>query len=365
MRRAWAACLLAVVCACNPIKPSGARAQASASAANEAVGALPPVAGPDERLEPLRQRTYAVVIDGTLAHVGTEAGVTVFDVAKPEEPKALAQLTLPGSVNNVALLEGSPTLAVALGPSGLALVDTAAARSGRISLWHVVPWSSAQRGECHAVWKAVSGAGGTGYAACGTGGLAELDLRDKAKPAVTRVLAVGDYARDVAVIDPDKKLVVVAAGHAGVVIAGMGAGAPRVLASVATEGDSRALAVRDGLVFVAEGAAGMRIIDIHDPAKPKVVGSVRPAATDMMRGVTVGPRIAWLCAGESGVFSVDISEPASPRQVGAYDPERAVNRAALMGDTVVAANDSDGLLLLDGGNPAAPRLIHPKPPAGP
>jgi hypothetical protein len=83
----------------------------------------------------------------------------------------------------------------------------------------------------------------------------------------------------------------------------------------------------------------------------------------MIRGLAVGARTAWLCAGESGIIGLDITHPSAPAQVGTYDPERAVNRAALMGDLLVAANDADGLLILDTTTPSSPRVLHPAPAA--
>lgn len=346
-------------------------ASASAPAAAVVASAPAPVAGPEERLEPLRQRTYAVVIDGTLAHVGTEAGVTTLDLQRPDDPKALANTTLPDSVNNLTMLGSArKLLAVAVGPSGLAIVDASAAASGKLQTLNTVPWTASQRGACHSVWKAVSGASGQAYVACGTGGVAEADLKDAANPRVQRTLATDDYVRDVAVLDAasgvgaakaSSSLVAVAAGHAGLLIVDFGAaGAPKVLSRLETTGETRAIAVRGGLAYLAEGAAGLRIVDLRDPSRPAVVGSIRPETTDMLRGVVVDERTAWLCAGDSGLLAMDVSVPASPRLAGVYNPERAINRAALLPNAVVAANDADGLLILDAKDTASLRPVYPK-----
>jgi len=344
-------------------------ALSSGAAAPSVVSAALPVAGLEERLEPLRQRTYAIAVDGSLAHVGTEAGVTVFDLERPDEPKAIAHTALPGSVNNLSLIGGA-RLAVAAGPSGLAIVDVSAARSGKLSQVNAMPWTPTQRGACHSVWKAAWSSGAKAFLACGTGGVAEVDLSVPADPTVKRALACDDYVRDVAVLDgasgvPGPKaagtLVAAAAGQSGLLVIDFaGVGAPKVVSQVPTPGDTRAIAVRGGHAYLAEGPAGFRIVDLRDPAKPKVVGSLRPDTTDMIRGVAVGPRIAWLCAGESGMLAIDISELSSPRKVGSYDPERAINRAVLLPNRVLAANDADGLLILDDSDIGSPRVVYPK-----
>ncbi len=370
---------LSLASACESPKRGAPAPSAAASSCPSApaftVSAPLPVASPAARLEPLRQRTYAVAIEGTLAHVGTEAGVTVFDLQQPEAPKALADVVLPGSVNNLALLQGAPSrLAVAVGPSGLALVDASGARSGKLMVLNPMPWTPVQRGGCYSAWNAASSDKDKAFAACGTGGVAEVDLHSPADPKVTRVVPTDDYVRDVAVLDvasgvpagkASPSLVAAAAGRAGLIVVDFkAAGAPRVVATVASAGDTRAVAVRGGLAYLAEGPAGLRVVDLRDPAKPVVVGSIRPESTDMIRGIALGPRTAWLCAGESGLMAIDITTPSSMRKVGGYDPELAVNRAALMGDTLVAANDAGGLLILNASDPSSPRVLHPKPGAG-
>jgi len=374
MKRSVAFLASFLIAACNDAALQSRRTPSSSSSPAPVAGpsAPLPVEGPDQRLAPLRLRSYAVAVEGTIAHVGTEAGVTVFDLEHADQPKPLAHLTLPDSVNNLTLI-GDGRLAVAVGPSGIALADASGARGGTIKLWNQMPWTPDQRGGCNAAWKAVSSGPDRLFAACGTGGIGEIDITRLQAPQVRRVLPVNDYVRDVAVLDDasgvpkdkaSKSLVAAAAGLSGLVIVEFPAtGEPRVKATVPTEGETRALTVRGGLAYLAEGPAGFRIVDLKDPAKPTVLGRARPDSTDMIRGLAVGARTAWLCAGESGIIGLDITHPSAPAQVGTYDPERAVNRAALMGDLLVAANDADGLLILDTNTPSSPRVLHPAPAA--
>ncbi len=374
MKRSVALLASFLVSACNDAALQSKRSPAASSSASVATGpsAPLPVEGPDERLTPLRLRTYAVAIEGTIAHVGTEAGVSVVDLEHVDQPKPLAHLTLPDSVNNLTLISGG-RLAVAVGPSGIAIADASGARGGSIKLLNQIPWTPVQRGGCNAAWKAVSSGPNRLFAACGTGGIGEIDITRPQAPQVRRVLPVSDYVRDVAVLDEtsgvpqdkaSKSLVAAAAGLSGLMIVDFpAAGEPRVKATLPTTGETRAVAVRGGMAYLAEGPAGLRIVDLKDPAKPTVVGSARPDSTDMIRGLVVGASTAWLCAGESGIIGLDITHPSTPTHVGTYDPQRAVNRAALMGDLLVAANDADGLLILDTTTPASPRVLHPAPAA--
>ena len=138
-------------------------------------------------------------------------------------------------------------------------------------------------------------------------------------------------------------------------------GAPKVVARVPTTGETRAVAIQDARAYLVEGAAGFRIVDLRAPSKPVVLGQLRPPSTDMLRGIAVSGTTAWVCAGDSGVMAIDVSDPASPKLARTFDPERAVNRAATFGTLLVAANDADGLLILDASDPKALRAVFPKP----
>lgn len=357
-----AAILGSVGCTSPATKASPAPSASSAGSVPKPQAAAPQ--SPEDRLAPLRRRTYSIAIEGSLAHAGTEAGVVTYDLSNPAEPKQLASITLAGSVNNVTLIGGSTRIAAALGPDGLALIDGSAARDGKLTLLNPVPWPPAKRGACHAVWKAVSANATTAYAACGTGGVAEIDVRVPSDPGVTRLFETEDYVRDVAILqgEPGAGTVVAAAGHDGLLVLEFGkTGAPKVVARVPTTGETRAVAIQDARAYLVEGAAGFRIVDLRAPSKPVVLGQLRPPSTDMLRGIAVSGTTAWVCAGDSGVMAIDVSDPASPKLARTFDPERAVNRAATFGTLLVAANDADGLLILDASDPKALRAVFPKP----
>ncbi len=81
----------------------------------------------------------------------------------------------------------------------------------------------------------------------------------------------------------------------------------------------------------------------------------------MARGVSMFESYALLCLGDSGLAVVDVSNPASPREVGRFDPEPALNRVAVSGQQLFAANDADGVAILDISKPDNPTQVYPPP----
>jgi hypothetical protein len=177
--------------------------------------------------------------------------------------------------------------------------------------------------------------------------------------------------RDIAILDAraglskDKgsaRLVAAAAGNAGLVILDFPAGqAPNVLARLDTSGESRALEVHDAIAYVADGPAGLRIVDLRDPLRPAELSRFDPKTVDLARGVTVQGKTAYLCLGDSGLVAVDVSNPKAPRRLGAIDPRRALNRATVDGSVLYAANDAGGILLVDITRPDSLVQLFPPP----
>jgi len=278
---------------------------------------------------------------------------------------------LQGSVQRVTKLPVPSTLlAVATGPTGLALVDVGLVKDGKLSLVNQHPWTTEARGGCFAAWGLAPGAEGVGYLACGGAGVGRMNLSDPANPAVNAMVPVDGYVRDVVVLDEQAglskpeastKRVAAAAGLRGLAIVDFGGIKPKSLAQVDVGGEARALAVKDGHAYVAAGAAGLVIVDVRKPKSPTVVGHVLPKTTDMARGISMYESYALLCLGDSGLVVVDVSDPASPREVGRFDPEPALNRVAVSGQQLFAANDADGVAILDISKPGKPTQVYPPP----
>jgi|GEM_PF-603287 len=353
--------------------------------------------------EELTNRTYDVLLDGTIAYRATTAGVVVEDLSQPETPRRLAVAVLPGSVNRLALLgdvprppapgcsapadggagdacsDGPPrrVLAAAAGPLGVVLFDVHdPARPVELS-----------RFDTPGAAMGLAASYPDLYVADGTNGVLALDVRDPERP---RAAAAADgpstdraasdasappYVRDVLL---DGTRLFAAAGPAGLLLyevrspSGAGGGPSLTLRAVIdTPGDARAVAVDGATAYVADGAAGLQIVDTSS-AGPKAVPGIAAtwATRDICRDVKVAvgrdrtlfPPTAYLALGDRGLEVLEITDAQAPKVRGRHEAPRPVNRVTLgPNGLVLLANDSAGLRVLDVADPAAIRVVFPRP----
>jgi hypothetical protein len=112
--------------------------------------------------------------------------------------------------------------------------------------------------------------------------------------------------------------------------------------------------VRGTTAFVSDGLAGLAILDVADPARPKPLGRVMTGG--QARGLALEGNIAYVAAGSAGLVVVDISKLAAPRVIGrAETPGSAIRVDYSAGRAYVAAwNDAR---VYDVAVPAKPRFI--------
>jgi hypothetical protein len=364
------ALVLALGSGCKKPKWRGHDPAASSAVAKTAPSEPPSdaPAQPRDPVRPLHQRTYSIAVDGDVVHAGTTAGVVSWDFSDPKKPEVIATLVLRDSVQHLAKIPESDLIAVATGPTGIALVDVGSVRSKTLTLVNEHPWSKEAREGCHAAWRLLPAKPGVGFVACGGGGVARVNLTDAKNPKVDRRVSVDGYVRDLSLLDEaagipkpvaSHQKVIAAAGVRGVAVVDFGGIQPRVLANLDVGGEARAVEAHGGHAYVAAGAAGLVVVDVNDPRAPVVVGSLLPKTTDMARGIAISGTHALLCLGDSGLVVADISDPREPKEIGRFDPKRALNRVTVSGQRLFAANDADGVAILDISNPSEPTQVFP------
>lgn len=116
--------------------------------------------------------------------------------------------------------------------------------------------------------------------------------------------------------------------------------------------------------YIAAGAAGLRIVDVTDPATPVEVGSLEFEPNVAVTGVALGGQFVYL-ATTAGLRVVDVSDPTRPVQIGVlpavswdvahagYDQLYLVERQCSSLDGC----DSGSLLAVDASDKANPRLV--------
>jgi hypothetical protein len=118
------------------------------------------------------------------------------------------------------------------------------------------------------------------------------------------------------------------------------------------------IAVLEGVAYVATGDAGLRLLDVTDPATPREIGSAPAAAAAQV--VSLQDRMAYVgestCDGGDCVGSlraIDISAPGDPQEVGFLEMPDAVNDVVLVGEYAYVAH-RQGLTVVDVSDPAQP-----------
>jgi len=118
--------------------------------------------------------------------------------------------------------------------------------------------------------------------------------------------------------------------------------------------DAQGLYVNGNTVYIADNSAGLRIIDITDPASPSLTGTYD--TSDSALGVFVEGDYAYVADDKSGLHIIDISTPASPTLTGTYNTSGRAKDVAVSGDYAYVADDTSGLAVIDISTPASPAL---------
>lgn len=286
----------------------------------------------------------AVTPDGAgrvyVADWGT--GVRIVDVQDPAAPRELGWIDTPGEAADVAA--AGTLLLVADRLEGLRLIDAQDPAAPK-ELGHLaLSAGSAER-------VALAADGRSGYVAAQDGGLLALDLAD---PAVPRLIGKsGDVkvAMDLALVEP-----------AG------GAPEVRVLAAdvgsqVAPARDSRAdLWSRmhmwgvEGAPKVAAGLAGL-LVAAPAPDGFKTLGLY--FSPSLIEGLAVDPQtdLLYLADGHAGLVLVDLAQVDAPRLIGSIASAGVAHDVKLTADRAYVANGLSGVLELDRADPRAPKPL--------
>ena len=108
--------------------------------------------------------------------------------------------------------------------------------------------------------------------------------------------------------------------------------------------------------YVVAGHAGLRVIDVSDPAAPCEVGSV--ATRGHANGVHVAGTHAFVAVRQTGLLVIDVSDPTAPREIGGVDTSGyAYALAVHVAGTHAYVADGFGLRVIDVSEPAAPRVV--------
>jgi hypothetical protein len=128
--------------------------------------------------------------------------------------------------------------------------------------------------------------------------------------------------------------------------------APAVRGVFDTSGDAWDVAVAGDRAFVADGLAGLRILDVSDPANIVHLGSYDTPG--FARQVKLSGALAYVADSEAGLQILDVSNPANIVLLSSYsiNSKAAAYGVELVAERAYLAYGAFGLKILDVSNPA-------------
>ena len=114
------------------------------------------------------------------------------------------------------------------------------------------------------------------------------------------------------------------------------------------------IAIAGGYAYIADGDAGLRVVDVSMPSNPAEVGFYDTLGN--AQGVAIAGGYTYIAAGDAGLRVLDVSTPANPMEVGFYDAPGSVVAVAVTGDYAYVVNEG-GLQVVDVSDPAHPTEV--------
>jgi hypothetical protein len=167
-------------------------------------------------------------------------------------------------------------------------------------------------------------------------------------------------------------------GLHGLVVARLARESIQVLAELPTPGWSHDVKLSGDQAVLADWTYGLRLVDIHDPARPVETAALASPATTIAVSIreSGGRRVVAVADGHAGVALVGLDDSGHPHLMGRNrlglhpddqpHPESGgwAHSVAWCGRYVFVANWKHGLAMLDAADLSNPRLIREIPTGG-
>jgi len=122
-----------------------------------------------------------------------------------------------------------------------------------------------------------------------------------------------------------------------------------------TPGDSYQVAAAEGLVYLADGWEGIKVLDIHPPAPVALVGSADPYGC--FQDLVWDQGLLYTAAGVKGLMIFDVTDPSDPTLIGSIDDCEEADRIAYEDGLVVLGDYRDGVHFYDVTDPENPQHL--------
>jgi hypothetical protein len=180
---------------------------------------------------------------------------------------------------------------------------------------------------------------GRAYCAGGLGGVEIVDVSEPRRP---RLVWRRDFS-EVRGIDVDGRYLYFADGYEGFRIYSLGAAAPEAVSVLDTPGWNCDCFVARNIAYLANGGAGISVVDVSDRKKPRIVGSL--SLGTVARAVHARGKTLFAAAHTRGVAAIDVSNPARPSIAAWYDTADDARGIFADESFVYAASGSGGVYI--------------------
>ncbi len=321
---------------------------------------------------------YVLDVEGSVAYLGSGAGLLTLDVSNPADPTRLGAVGLPAVVRGVDESGGHTYVTVSVGydgslqvldtsdptepqPLGSYLLDDPGAVEVRGNLAYVaVGWGllvldvSNPANPTPAGWRTLPGwprdvtvRGDHSYVAAGSY-FHVVDVSNPANPQLEASLSTSQATG----VDASGDLVYLATANTLRVIDVSDPAFPAWSGFVDTGGPCLDVTVVGELAYVADGGYGVTVVDVSVPGAPSVLG--HSFSNDTQSAVVAGS-YAYLAARYRDLRVVDVTLPSDPQNVGSYEvPDPAADVAATGSYLYVGLGYMGTLLVIDVSDPSAP-----------
>jgi len=272
-------------------------------------------------------------------------GLFVIDVTDPTQPKEVARALTPFYPYAAAVDRG--VVYVATEERAILALD-ATSPVGLHEVGRTPGWDAAN---------AVAASRGRMYVAAGNTGLVTLDATQLPLTEVGRLDTLG-FMRSLAVSGDRAYLL----NASSLTVADISDAGLNVRGQVYLPKYGRGLEVAGDYVYVADHSAGLVIVDVSDPSRPYIAGSI--AKPRRAYGVAAKGNIVYGCSYETSsrryaVFAFDVSDPSRPQVLDSCGVWRRAYDVALKDTFLYVACGTNGCQVVSVSDPA-----HPQPVAG-
>ena len=134
---------------------------------------------------------------------------------------------------------------------------------------------------------------------------------------------------------------------------------PSLLGSCELPGWGMDVVLSGSYALVADYSEGLQIIDISDPANPKIAApdGANYDTPGAAQGITLSGSHAYVADWSAGVHVVDLTEPLDPTLLRSFDTPGAASNVAVGGNFAFVADYSEGLQVIDASAPPAPEPV--------